>query len=686
MGNIQLSGLATGIDTETIVKQLMEIEKQRLYKLQTKESDYTEKKSALKELKGLLEKLDDSVDDLSNDKDLRSFTTTTSDEEILTASASESAGEGSHTIVINQLACSNRWVHTAGMEYSEDLVGAGTFIFSYNNEECVISTTEQTTLDDLVGLINNSASNPGVTASLLYNDGAYHLVLSGDDAGSDYEISVNSSNTEVWSMASEWTVNDEDVTLSDKIQDLDQFSGTTFSGDETITISGATHDGTAVSVNVSINKNTTINTLIEEINDAFGDTATATLENGQIILTDKTCGASQMTFSLSYNAGSGSTSLTIPTISQSTVGGSVSADLTSFAQSTFTETQAALDAQIKVDGYPSAEGEWLTRSTNSIDDVIKGVTLNLQNTGTVRVNLTRDTESVKSKINTMVNAYNEVIQFIQDNTGYEQGTEDKNGDGAADGVAGILMTDTTVRNMESNLRSPLIRRASGFLMTVDSFLTTASIGLEVDEEGTLSFTESDFDDAIAEDYLGVLALIGADKTGSSDSNTIGFYGASSKYTDAGSYNVRVTVAGGVITSAQIKLTGETTWRDATIDGSLVTGNNTFLEGVAINPENGLQLSVDTSKDGTFNATVQVRQGFAGAMAEQLNNMLKSSNGTLTMDIESLEDSIGNIQEDIDNEEDRLDRRQTALEAKYAALERTLTLLQSQTSMISAISS
>ena len=38
----------------------------------------------------------------------------------------------------------------------------------------------------------------------------------------------------------------------------------------------------------------------------------------------------------------------------------------------------------------------------------------------------------------------------------------------------------------------------------------------------------------------------------------------------------------------------------------------------INPENGLQLSVDLSQDGTFTATVRVKQGFAGAMEDALD--------------------------------------------------------------------
>jgi len=167
MAEIQMTGLTTGIDTAAIVDALMEVESQRLY---AHEADLAEEEAVqglLNELEGLVDTLQDSLGELSDAEDLRSFSTTSSDEDVLTFDASEDAYEGNHTVEINQLANAERWVHDTGVEYAEEYVGAGTFIYSYNNEESVITTTAETTLDDLVGLINNDGNNPGVTASLL---------------------------------------------------------------------------------------------------------------------------------------------------------------------------------------------------------------------------------------------------------------------------------------------------------------------------------------------------------------------------------------------------------------------------------------------------------------------------------------------------------------------------------------
>ncbi len=667
MGELRLSGLSTGIDTEALVTQLMAIESRRLNKYIERQETWDERKEALNTLKTKLSDLNGAAAALADSRELRAYATASSDADVLTAESSHNAFEGNHSVVINQLANAERWVHTTGSKYAEDLVGEGTFIYSYNHQEVTVATTAETTLEELAGLINNDANNPGVTATLLHYNNAYHLVLNGNEAGSDYAISVNASSTEVWQGSSPFTVAGENAALATKLTELDQFSGT-FAGDESITITGQQHDGTAVNHSFDVNANIKLDHLVEEINTAFGGTATASLVNGQIRLTDHTSGASLMQLSLSYNAGSGSTSLDIPAVAQFTQGGATAASLAGFTEGDFTETQSAQDSQIKVDGFPLGAGEWISRSSNTIDDVLQGVTLHLHDTGTVQVNLTRDVESVKQKLTSLIEAYNAVTTFLAEKTGYNATLEQ----------AGILMGDSTVTSIGNSVRMPLIRLTDGFVTDADTFLMPGQIGLELDADGMLSLDENAFDEAIAEDYMGVLALIGADKTGSSDSNAIQFYSASSDSTEGGTYNVQVTVSGGAIASAQIKQEDESTYRDMTFSGNLVMGDSTFSDsGYPLYAENGLVLSVDLSQDGIFNATVRVKQGFTGAMEDSLDHFLDATDGWLTLDQKSVDAQIENLEDRITAEEDRLSRVEARLIAKYARLEKTLTLLQNQ---------
>ena len=184
------------------------------------------------------------------------------------------------------------------------------------------------------------------------------------------------------------------------------------------------------------------------------------------------------------------------------------------------------------------------------------------------------------------------------------------------------------------------------------------------------------------DYLDVLAIIGADKSGSSNSNTIEFYNASSNYTTAGNYDVEVTVSGGEITSARIKLATESTWREATYSGNVVTGNSTFdSNGDPVYPENALQLSIDLSQEGTSTATVRVKQGFTGTIEDALDRMLKATTGSIQIDQEYVNDQIKDIEEKTELEETRLSDKEDRLVARYARLEKTLALLQSQMSAL-----
>ncbi|MBL7152223.1 MAG: flagellar filament capping protein FliD [Phycisphaerae bacterium] len=782
MPTLRLPGLQSGIDTGALVEQLMLLERRTLNRWEDRKSLWEERQEALSTLESKLSNLRSSVRALSDSDALRAYAVSSSDTDYLTAEATNDAFEGNHTVVINQLATSERWVHTAGKEYAEDYVGVGTFIYSYNHKETSITTTATTTLQDMVGLINNDANNPGVTAGLLYFNDAYHLVLSGNDAGSDYTISVNASSTKVLKSDSPFTQGSDNATLSTKITELDQFTvNNGLQGDEQIQITGTDHDGVAIDSvpPLPVNSNTKLEHLIGEINDAFDGTAKAVLENGKIVLTDDTYGTSQLSILLTYDPGSGNTDLTLPDEAEDwdVTDGGTPGVLSGFAASDFILSQAAQDSKIKVDGYPlgpgvaevqklsgpKAEGGTFTltydgettvamdrrastdtiqaalealsnvevgdirvsggkldnagedteftfrhdagdvsmisidasllnpttgwtfsedpkgdntncfirRSSNTVDDVIYGVTLHLHDTtdaGGEELTLTRDIQSVKDKLDSLVIAYNSAVNFIKEKTGYNEVNQ----------TAGVLMGDYVVSTIRYKFREPLIEQTAGFIQDIDAFLTPLHLGFDLDKDGVLSLDANKFDEAIAEDYMGVLAVIGADKTGSSTSDTIEFYGAHSDYTTAGEYSVQVTVSGGAITSAQIRLSDESTYRDATYSGNIVTGNSTFdSNGDPVYAENSLQLAVDLSTDDEYTATVRVKQGFTGKIEDQIDRMLKVTTGSLVIGREHVEDQIEELEEKIELEEYRLTQRETRLIRKFAHLEKVLALLQNQ---------
>jgi len=323
---------------------------------------------------------------------------------------------------------------------------------------------------------------------------------------------------------------------------------------------------------------------------------------------------------------------------------------------------------------------WIKRSSNTINDVISGVTLHLHDTTDANgedITLTRDIQSVKSKLNAMVTAYNAAVTYIKERTGYNEELK----------TAGVLMGDYVVSTIRSQIRDPLIAPTSGFIVDVDSFLIPGHIGLELDKDGVLSLDTSVFDKAIVEDYLGVLGLIGADKSGSSDSNDIEFYGAHSDYTTAGDYTVKVEYdASGDIYKAWIKLSteGDSRYREATISGNVITGDDTFNDnGDPAYPENNLQVTAPTTgtPSSTIYATVRVKQGFTGAIEDALDRMLKATTGTIKIDQEHVNVVIKGMQARIQDEEYRLTLKEARLVARFARLEKALALIQRQMGLL-----
>ncbi|MHC5082978.1 MAG: flagellar filament capping protein FliD [Planctomycetota bacterium] len=693
MGDLQFSGLSTGIDTTSIVQGLLEAEKSRMRTYEMNLAGHEQKRTTISEMQTKLNSFKSAVNALSDSSQLRSFKASSSDADALDVSASSNAYEGSHTVQIKQLATADRLIHD-GYKYETSYVGEGDLLLSYNGQQMSVTTTDETTLEDLAELINNDQNNPGITASILrYDDGSgneYHLVLSGKDSGSDYQIIIDDGIAEVQTSDEILETDSETAGIKTQIQDMDDFSGSITDGDFTnvtqVSITGTDNAGAAITqVDMEVTQYSTIEDLVGEIESAFGDNVKVIFEDGQFEVIDQTTGVSSMTLNLEFVAGAESANLTF---SQTTAGAANASSIAALDATTFVETQDAQDSLFRVDGYPVVADEdnpdqWISRSSNTIDDVIAGTTLTLQGvTGndtdgydTIDVNLSRDTEKLTEKVNKMIEAYNEVVVFLDEQTTYNEET----------GTSGLLSREYALTSVESLFRNSLLLNATGFT-DGDSFLNPKDIGLELDAEGMLSLDQNTFDEAIVDDYLGVLALIGAEKSGSTsdtDAAYIKFYDSSND-TTAGTFNVRVLADG----SAWIKLEDED-WddaREATIDGNTIYGNNDwdFDTHAPMNPEYNLQLTIDTDEIGRqMDVTVDIKQGFAGDLYDTVADFTKTD-GRLDISLDTIESQIDATNRRISEEESRLERYEERLKARYARLEAQLSKIQQQFAGIAAL--
>ena len=159
---------------------------------------------------------------------------------------------------------------------------------------------------------------------------------------------------------------------------------------------------------------------------------------------------------------------------------------------TFTETQAALDAEVTVNGLSIAS------DSNTLDDVIPGMTLTLTEvtSGAVTVTVAQDTETMEANLQAFVDAYNELASYIDTNSVYNYD----------EGIRGPLVGETSVTLLMSSLQSALTAQyESG-----SEYDALSKIGLELDSSGTLSLDSEALDDAMAANFDEVEALFTAD--------------------------------------------------------------------------------------------------------------------------------------------------------------------------------
>lgn len=157
--------------------------------------------------------------------------------------------------------------------------------------------------------------------------------------------------------------------------------------------------------------------------------------------------------------------------------------------------QEASDAQLVVDGVS------ISRSTNSISDVITGATLTLSSTTTtgnpVGLRLSRDVSDVKTKVQDLVTAYNNMVHDVGILTGPKSTV-------SGDTVSGSLKNDSTVRTTLNQIRQTMF----GISDTKGTTLQTMrDLGVSISKEGVLSLDATALDQAVANHFDDVVSVL-----------------------------------------------------------------------------------------------------------------------------------------------------------------------------------
>ncbi len=321
MGTISSTGLISGLDTRSIIDQLMAIEARPKSLVEQYLAELTTKKTAFLDLNARLLALQGSATSFLDDSVFGAYKATSSNTSILTASASTDAKPGNYAMTVHQLV-SNHQMITRGFSDSDTTpVGAGditiesaagkltrTVMLSELNgmagvERGTIRITDRSgatadvdlstaiNLDDVVEAINN-AGTINVTAA-----------MTGDNLTLTDQTGLTTSNLIVASLSGRTTA--EDLGIAGNSAGTDTLTGTAINTISTDTVLGLLNDGNGVrtssgvtdltindhagnAVEVNLDGAATLEDVIEKINDAAtaaGSSVAASISTDGVSLT-----------------------------------------------------------------------------------------------------------------------------------------------------------------------------------------------------------------------------------------------------------------------------------------------------------------------------------------------------------------------------------------------------------------
>lgn len=622
-GSTAISGLISGLDTSSLVDDLVDAESTKLNSLKQQLQLAEWKQEAYRDI---ITDLQDFVDtyfsstsssSLIKQANYLQYAVTNSDTGAVTATAGTNAKIGSHTIEVTQVATAATMSSTTGI--SADISGGSvpdftsaagqSFVLTVDGTEYTVSIDSSVTdVDSLQAAVDEVVGEGKVTVGT-NSSGALTFSATTDSGVTSIAIADSSSNGALTALGFDddsITSNriSEDSTLAEISAQLGTaitFVSNSETGDNEVTFS---INGTSF----SFSEDDTLGDVIDEINDAdCGATIEYDELSDQLILTSSTTGAG-----------------TIMTAEDSSG---------TFVAGLLGTTTEGTDAVISYDGTK------LTRSSNSIE--LDGVTYTIIDTTSeaATIGVSQDSDAIYDLVSNFVDAYNSLIETINDKLAEEYDsdylplTEDQEDEMSdteiekwnAKAQTGLLEGDDTLSDLLREFRTALMDSVSG------SSLSLTAIGISTgtySENGKLYIDEDALQAAIEEDATAVQALFAQKST---------------------SYSNNAAVR--TMTSSE----RATRYKE---------------EGLSLRFYDILSDYVSTSTDS------------AGNKGKLLELAGIDNDGSNTEN--SLTNRISDYEERIEKEEDRLDTLRELWESKFSAMESALATLSSQSAYIDSL--
>ena len=568
-----IEGLASGLDTTSIIETIMSYER---YPVTLLEKDVEYKTQQVAAYQAVLAKfiaLQSQVNLMKRESSFNVADISVSDDTVLSATSNGTVASGNYSVSVLSLA-QNHQIASRGVDDSTTgIFGTGTIQISVGQAgmTTINIDSDNNSLVSIKNAINDA--NAGVTASII-NDGtssnAYRLLITADDSGA-----ANVINFDVELTGGE-TLDFENSSF-DNPEMLQKSSATTTAVSLGSTASYSGNENKIYTFTVAGTSTQTVGSDIITLNWTDGT------NSGSILVTQADAEV-ELT-------GTGADGLKLSFSSGELTGGD------RFQVSSFTPLlQSASDARLAVGGSGSGSGSPIivNSDTNTFDEVIPGLSLDIKKVTepgeTVTISTEIDTNAIKTMVTDLISKYNDVIEFIDDQFTYDSDTRE----------SGVLFAEYSLQVMQTTVRSSatqVIRELDGGVNSL------SSIGIRTGSDGKLSLVNSaKLIDAIKNDYDNFVNLFV--DSASSSSQYIEFVSATEESVPGDDYSVIITAAaskgyyqGGVITDPALSpITLDSTNNviklkmDGLISDDLVLGKGTYSSGDALARE--IQTKID----------------------------------------------------------------------------------------------
>lgn len=193
--DLKLGGIVSGLDTNDLISKMMQIERQPMTLIKNRKHTYELKKDLWTDINTSLLALKTANDKLLDVNSFKKRTATTSNDAVVTATASDSAAEATYNITVTNLA-QNHQIRGDQKAAGWTAGAAGSFTISDNLYTSTINVTAADTLQTIADKINAAKDNTDTTKSLRVTASVVDntLVLSHDEKGATNAISFTASS------------------------------------------------------------------------------------------------------------------------------------------------------------------------------------------------------------------------------------------------------------------------------------------------------------------------------------------------------------------------------------------------------------------------------------------------------------------------------------------------------------